>query len=66
MPTVSGYSRLVVMRDYLTGWLEAKALKKADSKSVAAFVHEWITRFGLMGELVCDNGPENKRLTEEV
>ena len=47
------------MRDYLSGWLEAKPIKSVDSQSVAPFIFDWITRFGLMGQLICDNGPEN-------
>ena len=27
---------------------------------------DWILKFGLMGQLVCDNGLENKRLTQEL
>ena len=47
------------MRDYLSGWLEAKPIKSVDSQSVAPFIFDWITRFGLMGQLICDSGPEN-------
>ena len=35
-----GFTKIVAMREYLSGWIEAKPLKKADSKSVAAFIHE--------------------------
>jgi len=35
-----------------------------DSKSVAAFVHEWIVRFGILGMIIHDNGPENKKITK--
>ena len=54
------------MRDYLSGWLEAKPIKSADSQSVAPFIFDWITRFGLMGQLICENGPENKGLMQEL
>ena len=63
MPKDAGFSKMVAMRDYLSGWLEAKHIKSADSKSVAPFIFDWITRFGLIGQLICDNGPENKGLT---
>ena len=66
MPQDAGFSKIVAMRDYLSGWLEAKAIKSADSQSVAPFIFYWITRFGLMGQLICDNRPENKWLMQEL
>ena len=66
MPKDTGFSKIVAMRNYLSGWFEAKAIKSADSHSVAPFVFDWISRFGLMGQLVCDNGPENRGLTQEL
>ena len=60
----SGFSKIVAMRDYLSGWLEGKPIKSADSQSLAPFIFDWITRFGLMGQLIYDNGPENKWLTQ--
>ena len=62
----AGFSKIVAIRDYLSGWLEAKAIKSTDSQSVAPFVFDWISRFGLMGQLVYDNGAENKGLTQEL
>jgi len=59
-----GFSKIVEMREYLSGWIEAKALRNADAKSVAAFVHEWIVRFGIPGMIIHDNGPENKKITK--
>ena len=66
MPKDAGFSKIVAMRDYLSGWVEAKAIRNADSSTIAPFVHDWICRFGLMGALICDNGPENKGLTIEL
>lgn len=43
-------TRIVAMRDYLSGWVEAKAIRRADSRSDASFVHEWIVRFGVSGK----------------
>jgi len=40
MPLNEGFSKRVAMREYLFGWIEAKALRNTDFKSVAAFVHE--------------------------
>ena len=66
MPKDAGFSKIVVMRDYFSDWLEAKPTKSADSQNVAPFIFEWIIRFGLMGQLICDNGPKNKGLTQEL
>ena len=66
MPKDTGFSKIVAIRDYLSGWPKAKPIKSANRKSVAPFIFDWITRFGLMGQLICDNGPENKVLTQEL
>ena len=66
MPKHAGFSKIVAMSDYLSGWLEAKPIKSAHSQSVAPFIFDWITRFGLMGQLIWDNGPENKGLMQEL
>ena len=65
MPKDAGFSKSVAMRDYLWRWLEAKAIKSADSWSDVPLMFDWILKFGLMGQLVCDNGSENKVLTQE-
>lgn len=64
MPQNEGFSKIVAMGEYLSGWVEAKALRNADSKSVAVFVHEWIVRFGIPGMIIHDNGSENKKITK--
>ena len=33
MPKDAGFSKIVAMRDYLSGWPEAKPIKSANSKS---------------------------------
>ena len=66
MPKDAGFSKIVAMRDYLAGCLEAKPIKSADRQSVEPLIFDWITRFGLIGQLICDNGPENKRLMQEL
>ena len=63
MPNDTAFSKIVAMRDYLSGRLETKAIKSADSQHVAPFVFDWISRFGLISQLVCDNGSESYRLT---
>jgi len=40
MPVNEGFSRIVAMREYLSGWVEAKALRNADYKNVVALIHE--------------------------
>ena len=66
MPKDAGFSKIVAIRDYLSSWLEAKPIKSADSHGVAPFTFDWITRFGRMGQLICDNRPENKGLMQEL
>ena len=46
--------------------MESKVIKSADRQSVAPFVFDWITGFGLMGQLVCDDRSENKELMQEL
>ena len=58
---------MVGMRDDLSGWAEYKALRKADSRSVAKFIFEvWVARFGCPLLIVNDGGPENQALTKEL
>jgi len=35
-----GFSKIAATREYLPGWIEAKLLKKADRKNIAAFIHK--------------------------
>jgi len=64
MPLNEGFSKIVTMREYLSEWVEAKGLRNADSKSVAALAHEWIIRFGVPGMIIYDNGAENQKITK--
>ena len=66
MPMDEGFTKFVAIREYLSGWIEAKPLKKTDSKSVAAFIHEWITRYGVPGMIIHDNGSENQKIAKEL
>jgi hypothetical protein len=53
---------LVVARDDLSGWVEARALHAAKAAAVARFLWEdVICRHGCFGKLVVDGGPENKK-----
>ena len=40
MPKEDGFAKIVAMRDYVSGWLQAKATKSADSQSVASYVFD--------------------------
>ena len=61
MPSVEGKKYLVVARDDLSGWVEARALSSATSAAVARFLWEdVICRYGMFAKLVVDGGPENK------
>eukprot|EP00253_Pinus_taeda_P009033 PITA_09033 len=49
---------ILVCMDYMTKWVEAKALIKANKEAVLTFLFEEIfVRFGLPRELVTDGGP---------
>ena len=53
------YKYLIVARDDLSGWVEAEALVKLDSRSVTRFFNEhWIQRYGVCRRVTVDGGPE--------
>ena len=61
MPTSNGKSYLIVARDDVSGWVEARALAKLSSEAVAKFVYEdVICRHGCFIHLSIDGGLENK------
>jgi len=61
MPKVRGKKYLIVAREYLSGWPEAKAISNASSETVARFVFEEICcRWGVPEKLSVDGGTENK------
>jgi hypothetical protein len=63
MPKHKGKNYLVMARDDLSGWVEARALAKADSLAVAGFLYEDVVcRHGIFEKIVMDGGPENKGL----
>jgi len=66
MPMDEEFMKIVAMWEYLSEWIEAKPPKKADSKSVAAFIYEWITRYGVPGMIIHDNGSENQKIAKEL
>lgn len=61
MPKDHGRSYLIVAREYLSGWAEARAVRSATSEVVARFIFEEICcRWGVPLKLSVDGGPENK------
>ena len=61
MPPCEGKNYLVIAREDLSGWPEARALSSANSAAVAKFLWEDVVcRHGCFGKLVVDGGPENK------
>ena len=68
MPTsIEGYEYIVFARDDLSGWVEARALRRADSHSVATFIYEdLICRHGLPQRVVMDGGSENLGFTKTL
>ena len=62
-----GFGFIVFARDDLSGWIEGRAIAKADSASVAKFLYEdVIYRHGYPKSVVIDNGPENQGVTEDL
>jgi hypothetical protein len=63
--STSGKKFLVVARDYLSGYPEARALVHNDSASVCKFLEEVVfPRWGVPLKLTVDGGPENRGLVE--
>ncbi|MCE3013563.1 MAG: hypothetical protein LW878_10920 [Proteobacteria bacterium] len=59
--TKDGYTKIIVMTDYVTKWVAVKAIKGevTAAKTGEALVKRWILRGeGLMERLLSDNGPE--------
>ena len=59
---------ILVCTDYVTKWVEAKALFRAIEKSVVEFIYEEIfTRFGVPREIVTDQGTQfTSKLMKEI
>ena len=61
MPPSGGFHFIVAAKDDLTGVTEAKAIRRNDSKTIAKFFRENIFyRYGAVGQITTDNGPEVK------
>ena len=59
MPMSRKKKYILVCTDYVTKWVEAKALYQANEQSVVDFLFEEIfTRFGVPREIVIDQGTQ--------
>ena len=59
MPTAGSYRYIVAARDDLSGAAEGRALRKCNARAIAQFVWEEILcRYGAIGQITTDNGPE--------
>jgi hypothetical protein len=67
MPRAHGYRYIVAARDDLTLAAEGRALRTLSASNLAKFFwEEIICRYGAIGEVVTDNGPELKGAFEEL
>ena len=67
MPKARGYQYIVAARDDLSRAAEGRALKKISAAKIASFFWEQILcRYGAIGEVVTDNGPEVRGAFEEL
>lgn len=67
MPRAKGFKAIIAARDDLSRASEGRALKSKKSKGVAAFFFEQILcRYGAVGEVVTDNGPEFKEAFQRL
>src|SRR6266481_8932568 len=67
MPSGSGGLKYVVdLVDNLTGWVEARALRKLRASSIADFLFKVMCQFGCIFQLTCDNGSESKGAVENL
>jgi hypothetical protein len=59
MPHCQGKKFLVIARDYLSGWPEARALSNNKSATIAEFLYEdIICRWSMTRKLMVDGGPD--------
>ena len=62
-----GKKYLVLCRDYVSSYVEGRALRENTSANVAKFLREEIfTRWGLPFKMVVDGGPENRGLVTDL
>ena len=67
MLTKQSKSYLVLVYNYLSSWVEEKALSKANLKEVAKFIKkDIIYRYRVFGKLIVDKGPKNKKFVKTL
>jgi transposase InsO family protein len=67
MPKAQGYKYIVAARDDLSQAAEGRALKAANSATISKFLwEEIICRYGAIGMVVMDNGPEVQKAFEHL
>lgn len=67
MPHDSGKRFLVIARDYLSGWPEARALPNNRSKTIAKFIYEDILcRWSMARRIVVDGGPDFQKVVRDL
>ena len=65
--SVEGFRFIVFARDDLSGWVEGRAIDKANAKNVAKFLYEEvICRHGCPAVVVLDRGSENLNIAKEL
>lgn len=58
-PPSNGKSHILVCTDYVTKWVEVRAMKNARDEKVAKFLYEEIfTCYGVPREIVTDQGTQ--------
>src|SRR5258708_34404336 len=67
MPSGSGGQKYIVdLVDNLTGWAEAKGLRKLRVSAIADFLSKEMCHFSCISQLTCDNAPQFKGTVEEL
>ena len=63
MPMNQGKNYLVIAREYLSGWVEARAIANNKSRTIAKFIYEdIICRWSMTRRLMVDGGPDFRRI----
>ena len=58
---------IVQAKKHLSGWIEARAIAKNDSKIITKFIHEDIfCRHNIFRSIIINNGFENKKEVTEL
>lgn len=67
MPMSRGYRYLVLAREYLSGWVEGRALPNNQSSTVAKFLYEdIICRWSMTRRLMVDGGPDFTKVVKRL